>query len=114
MSKISIISPSFNQAAYVTRMTASVSCQTYVDYEHLVLDPGSTDRTLEHLREYAAVNPNVVLILEPDRGQIDAINKGLARATGSIRHSCAAASASFATDQLLMPDPLPRLSTNHV
>ena len=84
MSKISIISPSFNQAAYVSRMTASVSCQTHVDYEHLVLDPGSTDGTIQHLKEYAAVNPKAILVLEPDRGQVHAINKGLAWASGSI------------------------------
>ncbi len=65
-------------------MTSSVRAQSFSNYEHIVLDPGSTDGSLEHLRDYAAGNPHVELIVEPDNGQIDAINKGLARANGEI------------------------------
>jgi glycosyltransferase involved in cell wall biosynthesis len=77
---VSIITPSFNQAAYIEDTILSVLRQNYADIEHIVIDGGSNDGTIEILRKY----PHLVWISEPDRGQADALNKGLAMARGEI------------------------------
>jgi len=78
--KFSIITPTFNQAEFIRDTIESVRGQHYPNYEHLIIDGGSTDGTVEILKEY----PHLQWISEPDRGQADAINKGFARATGDI------------------------------
>ena len=80
--RISIITPSYDQAHFIERAIKSVLTQTGpFDLEYLVLDGGSNDGTREILQKY-----NGLLYWEsaPDKGQIDAINKGLRRATGDI------------------------------
>jgi glycosyltransferase involved in cell wall biosynthesis len=86
MIKISIITPSFNHARFLPRTLDSVRSQQHVadgrfELEHIVVDGGSTDGTIELLR---ACGPEVCWISEPDDGQADALNKGLALATGDI------------------------------
>lgn len=78
--KISVISPSFNQAQFLPDNLASVASQTWGDVEHVIVDPGSTDGSTE----IARAARNVVLIAEPDRGQSDGITKGFARSTGDV------------------------------
>lgn len=78
--KISIITPSFNQGRYIEQTILSVLDQPYPNVEHIVMDGGSTDGTVEILRRY----PHLVWVSEKDRGQADALNKGFARATGEI------------------------------
>lgn len=78
--KISVITPSYNQAQYVEATIQSVLDQSGVEVEHLVMDGGSTDGTVEILRRY----PHLIWVSEKDGGQADALNKGLARATGDI------------------------------
>jgi glycosyltransferase involved in cell wall biosynthesis len=80
--KVSIVTPSFNQAAYIERTLRSVLCQDYPDVEYLVLDGLSSDGTQEVLRRYEQALD--VLVIEPDRGQSDALNKGFALASGDI------------------------------
>ena len=78
---VTIVTPSFNQAAYIEQTIKSVLNQDYRPIEHLIIDGGSTDGTLEILKRY---EDHVRWISEPDCGQGDAINKGFRQATGSI------------------------------
>ena len=79
--RISISTPSFNQAPYIEQCIRSVQEQDYPDVEHIIFDGGSTDGTLDVLRRYDGV---VRWTSEPDKGQSDAINKGFRTATGDI------------------------------
>ena len=74
----SIITPSYNYAKYVRECIESVKAQEGVTFEHIVYDAGSTDGTLDILREY----PHLDVTVEPDRGMSDAINKGFRKAKG--------------------------------
>jgi glycosyltransferase involved in cell wall biosynthesis len=78
--RISVLTPCLNGARYIGEAIESVRAQDYPDLEHLVLDGCSTDGTLAVLARY----PEVVVISEPDAGSHDALNKGVARATGEI------------------------------
>ncbi len=82
MLKISIITPSYNHAEFLARTIASVqSQQGEFELEHIVIDGGSTDGTLDILRE---AGDAIRWTSEPDNGQTDALNKGIAQATGDI------------------------------
>lgn len=78
--KLTIITPSFNQAPYIEQTIRSVLAQDYPCVEHIVIDGGSTDRTVDQLKKY----PHLQWVSEKDRGQADALNKGLAKASGDI------------------------------
>jgi glycosyltransferase involved in cell wall biosynthesis len=77
--RLSVVTPALDQVRYIGETLDSVSRLT-VDHEHLVIDGGSTDGTVELLRDRD--DPALTWISEPDRGQTDAVNKGLRRATG--------------------------------
>jgi glycosyltransferase involved in cell wall biosynthesis len=80
--RFSIVTPSYNQARFIRRTIESVLGQEgEFDLEYLVVDGGSSDGTAAILEEYG---PRLQWISEPDRGQVDAINKGLERTTGDI------------------------------
>jgi len=79
---VSVLTPSFNQARWLGDAIASVRSQTYPSIEHVVLDGGSTDGSLQLLSE--AERPHFVWESGPDRGQSDAINKAFARSSGDI------------------------------
>ncbi len=76
---VSIITPSYNSTEFIGTTLASVAAQDYTPLEHIVVDGGSTDGTLDLLRASSAR-----WISEPDRGQTDALNKGLRLAQGDI------------------------------
>jgi len=80
--KISIIVPSFNQGRFLEETIRSIVSQRWPNLELIVIDGGSTDETLDVIRKHES--SIAYWISEPDRGQADAINKGLRRATGDI------------------------------
>lgn len=80
--RITIITPSFNQAAFLERTIRSVLDQGYENLEYFVIDGGSTDGSVEIIRKYA--DRLAWWVSEKDAGQTDAINKGIRRATGDI------------------------------
>ncbi len=78
--KISIITPSFNSGDSIERAILSVSKQSYKNWEHIIIDGGSTDNTIDIIKKY----PHLKWISEPDNGQVDAMNKGFAMSSGEI------------------------------
>lgn len=80
--KVSVVTPSFNQAAYIERTVESVLGQRGdFELEYLVVDGGSTDGTIDILRRYEG---RLRFVSERDRGQSDAINKGFRMASGDV------------------------------
>jgi glycosyltransferase involved in cell wall biosynthesis len=80
--KLTIITPSYNQAAFLERTLRSVLDQNYENLEYFVVDGGSDDGSVEIINRYA--DRLTWWVSEPDSGQTAALNKGLRRATGEI------------------------------
>jgi len=95
--RITVITPSFNQGAYIEETINSVLGQDYPELEYIVMDGGSTDETLDILRRY---EDHLTWYSEPDRGQSHALNKGFRRATGDVI-------AFLNSDDRYEPDALP-------
>ncbi len=95
--KISLVTPSFNQGRFIEETIRSVLLQDYPALEYVIMDGGSTDESVQIIRKYAPFLK--FWTSEPDRGQSDAINKGLLRAAGDIL-------GWVNSDDLLMPGAL--------
>ena len=83
MPLVSIITPSFNQGKYLKCNIESVKNQNYPNIEHIIIDGGSTDNTIPIIGKQQHLY-NMYWISEPDKGQSDALNKGLKLAKGDI------------------------------
>lgn len=83
--KISIVIPSYNKFDYIEETLKSIVSQKYPNLEVIIQDGGSTDGTLEIIQKYLDKYPKIfILESKKDNGQVDAINKGLKKATGDI------------------------------
>jgi glycosyltransferase involved in cell wall biosynthesis len=80
--RVSVVTPSYNQGAFIRRTIESVLSQEFGgDLEYLIFDGGSSDQTVSILKEFES---KVVWVSEKDRGQAHAVNKGLSKATGDV------------------------------
>ena len=79
--KITIITVCLNAAKTINDALKTVANQKNIEIEHIVVDGGSTDQTLEIVKKYKNVS---ALVSEPDKGIYDAMNKGIALVTGDI------------------------------
>lgn len=79
--KISIITPTLNQSCFIRETINSVLSQNYPDLEYIVVDGGSMDGTQDILNDFKGA---ISWTSESDKGQVDAINKGLRKATGDV------------------------------
>jgi glycosyltransferase involved in cell wall biosynthesis len=80
--KVSLVTACFNAAPTVEETLRSVLAQTGAELEYIIIDGASTDGTAEIIRRFA---PQLAhFTSEPDRGQVDALNKGFSRATGDV------------------------------
>ena len=80
--KISVVTVAMNAAETIAETIDSVNSQTHTEREHLVIDGGSTDGTLDIIRAREA--DLTEWLSEPDRGIYDAMNKGIGRASGDV------------------------------
>jgi len=99
--RISVITPSFNQAVYLERTLRSIHDQQGdFELEHWVIDGDSTDGSVALLEQWS---DKLQFVSEPDRGQSHALNKGLAKATGEII-------CWLNSDDILLPGALARVA----
>ena len=78
---VSIITISYNASSTIEKTLQSVANQSYKNIEHIIVDGGSIDNTLEICNSFSHVSK---IISEPDKGVYDAFNKGLKLATGDV------------------------------
>ena len=83
MPLLSVVTPTLNQAAFLEETLDSVAQQDYPRIEHIVVDGGSTDGTVEILRTWEQAH-GLIWLSEPDNGMYDAVNKGLRMASGDL------------------------------
>jgi glycosyltransferase involved in cell wall biosynthesis len=82
--KISIITPNYNYSHFISTLIESVLCQDYPFFEHIIVDDGSTDNSVEVIERFAKKDQRIKLIKQRNQGQTTAINTGLQILTGNI------------------------------
>jgi len=83
--KISIVTPNYNYENYIAETIESVLAQNYPYFEHIIVDDGSTDNSVEVIKKYVEKYPDKIkLIQQENAGQTPAINRGLAEVSGDI------------------------------
>lgn len=80
--RLSVILPTFNAERYIAETIETVVCQSFEEWELVVVDGGSTDSTLEVIRSF--LRPNIHVVSEPDEGIAHALDKGVERARGEF------------------------------
>ena len=87
--KVSVVTTTYNDIENLKRILAEVKKQTYPNIEHIIVDGGSTDGTVDLLKELEEKEPGrISWMSEKDNGIYDAINKGIRMATGDIVGCC--------------------------
>jgi glycosyltransferase involved in cell wall biosynthesis len=84
MPAITVLMPVYNAGRFVARTVDSILAQTFGDFEFLIINDGSTDRSLEILRDYAGRDGRIRLISRPNTGYVVALNEGLGLARGEF------------------------------
>ena len=103
--RISIVTATYNQGAFIEETIQSVLSQDYPDLEYIIMDGGSTDETVDIIRRYESRLS--YWVSEKDQGASDALQRGFARATGSIL-------AYLNSDDLYLPGALFRVASAFV
>jgi glycosyltransferase involved in cell wall biosynthesis len=98
---ISVLMPVYNAERYVAAAVESILDQTFDDFEFLIIDDGSTDRSLKLLQRYASRDPRIQLSSRPNRGFVKTLNELLANATGEFI-------ARMDADDVALPDRFAR------
>src|ERR1700742_1505171 len=88
MRRFLVVTPVLNGAHYIRQTLASIDAQTHDQWRHAVVDAGSTDGTLEIVRESAAREPRRSLLTGPDRGLYDGVFKGFEALGGTPDDIC--------------------------
>ncbi len=81
---ISVLMPVYNAKRYLREAMQSILDQDFPDYEFIIVDDGSTDRSTQFLHEFAKRDPRIRIITRPNTGIVGALNDGLARCTAPL------------------------------
>lgn len=82
--RISIVTPAYNAGEFIIEMLESVQRQSFRDYEHIIIDDGSTDTTAKITKEYAKADKRIIYVKQKNQGPSTARNMGIERAKGEF------------------------------